>query len=207
MVARRLLIIALVGESALAAIGLIWIWMRQLPFELGDPWIGLAAGLAMALAFGVVNYNLLWHAPDVPLVRGIRELYRDLFRPLFRDLRPADIALISVAAGAGEEILFRGAVQADFGLIVASLLFGAVHIGGSGTIVFGAWAALMGLGLGWLAIATGGLMAPIVAHAVYDAGALAYVRWGSDLPRLREGEPERSREEADNAAPMRRIDE
>ena len=36
----------------------------------------------------------------------------------------------------------------------------------------------MGAALGWLAAATGGLLAPIVAHALYDAAALVHIRWG-----------------------------
>ncbi len=42
----------------------------------------------------------------------------------------------------------------------------------------GVWAACIGGLFGWLMVETGGLLAPIVAHAVYDALALAYVRYG-----------------------------
>ena len=72
------------------------------------------------------------------------------------------------------------AVQAEFGVVPASLLFGAMHIGGSGTVVFGCWVTLCGLALGWLAVWTGGLLAPTVAHVLYDTLALAYIRWADD---------------------------
>jgi uncharacterized protein len=86
--------------------------------------------------------------------------------------------VISVAAGIGEELLFRGAVQAEWGLVLSSILFGAMHISGTGTVAFGAWAAGAGFVLGGLATVTGGLFAPIVAHATYDAIAILQIRWG-----------------------------
>ena len=36
----------------------------------------------------------------------------------------------------------------------------------------------MGFGLGLLAVGTNGLLAPTVAHGVYDAVAIGYLRWG-----------------------------
>ena len=71
-------------------------------------------------------------------------------------------------------------LQPEIGLIPASLVFGALHMGGRGTLAFGCWVAIMGAALGWLGAATGGLLAPIVAHALYDAAALVYIRWGRD---------------------------
>jgi membrane protease YdiL (CAAX protease family) len=42
--------------------------------------------------------------------------------------------------------------------------------------VLGVWAAMAGGVLAGLAIATGGLVAPIVAHAGYDFAALLWIR-------------------------------
>jgi hypothetical protein len=86
------------------------------------------------------------------------------------------MAAVSLAAGLGEELLFRGAVQAEFGVVVASLLFGLAHVGGRDSFVFGVWVAVMGFGLGGLAYVGGGLLAPVVAHVVYDAAAIGYIR-------------------------------
>ena len=68
-------------------------------------------------------------------------------------------------------------MQSEFGMVVASVLFGLAHIGGRSSVVFGLWVVVMGFGLGWLAHATGGLLAPVVAHAAYDAAAISYIRW------------------------------
>ncbi len=168
---------ALVGEALLAVAGLAWIRVRELPLRFGDPLGSVLGGTVVAIGLAVVNLGLLRYGGTLPLVRSVRRLTDTVLRPLFARVGLLEILLISAAAGFGEELLFRGAIQRDWGLLPASLLFGVAHLGGSGTLVFGAWAGVMGLLLGWLARLSGGLLAPIVAHALYDALALAYLRW------------------------------
>ena len=176
MPSKRLVRLALVGESALALVALAWMWMRGLSVVLGPIGLGVTVGIATAVGFAIINYCLLRLAPPVRPVQSIRRLYRSMLRPLFAEVGPADVLVVSVAAGVGEELLFRGVVQQEFGLVPTSLLFGAMHLGGSGTLAFGCWTAVLGLGLGWVAIDTGGLLAPTIAHVLYDAMAIAYVR-------------------------------
>jgi membrane protease YdiL (CAAX protease family) len=178
MVSRRLLLVALAAEGALALVGLAWSWIRHIPLSGGPPLLSAAAGVGVALLLAALYGWLLSVGPDVAPVQAMRRLYHDLLRPVFGTLDLPSIILISAVAGIGEEILFRGVLQQEFGLVVASLVFGAVHVGGRGMVVLGAWAGATGFVLGGLALATGGLIAPIVAHALYDALALAYIRWG-----------------------------
>jgi hypothetical protein len=126
-----------------------------------------------------INYMLLMCGPDVLPLRPIRTLYRTTLRPLFADVRLSDVAVISIAAGIGEELFFRGVLQPEIGLVAASIVFGLVHMGGRGTFAFACWVAVMGLALGMLANVSEGLVAPIVAHSAYDAAAIGYLRWGS----------------------------
>ena len=91
----------------------------------------------------------------------------------------SDVVVISIAAGIGEELFFRGVLQPEIGLVPASIVFGLLHMGGRGTFAFGCWVAVMGLALGMLANISEGLVGPIVAHAAYDAAAIGYLRWGS----------------------------
>ena len=177
MPASRLLVVALAGEGLLAGVGLAWIRLRGLGVGAGDPVTGLGMGFAGAVLLALVNYAVLRLVPPIPPVRAIRRLYRETLRPLFAAVRSLEIAGISLAAGVGEELLFRGAMQSEFGMVVASVLFGLAHIGGRSSVVFGLWVVVMGFGLGWLAHATGGLLAPVVAHAAYDAAAISYIRW------------------------------
>ena len=187
MRSNRLLLLAVVGEGVLALVAVSWMTARGRPVTLGPLGRGLALGLCTAAGFALANFYLLWYAPGVAPVRSIRRLYASVLRPLFADVGPHEVVGISIAAGVGEELLFRGAVQPDVGLLAASLLFGALHIGGGGTVAFGCWAAVLGMALGWLALVTGGLLAPILAHVVYDAVAIAYIRWWAPGPREKLG--------------------
>jgi membrane protease YdiL (CAAX protease family) len=125
-------------------------------------------------------HAVLWRAPDGRLVHSLRRTYREVLRPIFRGVGPPDVLVIAAAAAFGEEILFRAALQPALGLVVTSLVFGLAHVFSRDSIPLGLWAAGAGFVLGWLAIATGGLTAPIVAHGVYDAIALALIRWGPE---------------------------
>lgn len=177
----RILLFAFLGEGALLLVGLLWMLWRGLPLTWGEPVRATAAGLLTAGGLAAVQYVLLRHAPAIAPVRSLRRLYRELLWPLFRASTPLEILAISVLAGVGEELFFRGAMQPTWGLIITSLMFGACHVGGRVTVPLGIWAACTGALLGWLAIVTGGLTAPIVAHATYDALALSYIRWGPML--------------------------
>ncbi len=188
-----LLRLALAGELLLVVVAVGWARYRGLPLNLaGGPWPrDLAVGAAAAAALAIVNHALLCRAPAIRPVRAIRRVYRDLLKPAFAGIGAREVVVISLAAGIGEELLFRGVLQPELGLIPASLIFGVLHTGGRGTLAFGCWVALMGAALGWLAVATGGLLAPIVAHALYDAAALAYIRGGRECAAVagRESRP------------------
>jgi|TARA_B100002003_G_scaffold106584_2_gene99042 membrane protease YdiL (CAAX protease family) len=173
----RLFVVALVGEGLLTVVAVLWIRLRGLAVVAGEPVTGLWLGCGAAAALAFLNYGVLRLAPPIQPVRSIRRLYRETLRPLFAAARPLEIVGVSVAAGVGEELLFRGAVQAEFGLVVASVLFGLAHVGGRSSLVFGVWVAVIGVALGWLAHVAGGLLAPIVAHAAYDTAAISYIRW------------------------------
>lgn len=98
---------------------------------------------------------------------------------LFRDARPGAVMLVSLLAGFGEEMLFRGVVQAGLGelftptigLAVGAVLFGAAHAVSPAYFVI---ASLMGLYLGALYLWTGNLLVPIVVHALYDWIAIRF---------------------------------
>ena len=100
--------------------------------------------------------------------------------PLFAGCTWSDFAAISLIGGFGEELLFRGVVQAGLGhwlgtvpgWVLASVLFGLVHCI---TPAYAVIAALVGAYLGGLWLWSGNLLAPIVTHAVYDFVALAYL--------------------------------
>ena len=178
--ARELTLRVLMSESLFAVGAVIWIYWRELPLSwTAEPWpLAVLAGLAAAVAVFAVALFIFYCAPDVPGVRSLRRVFREM-RPMFSTLRMPHLILISVAAGVGEELFFRGALQTNSNWVVASICFGLAHVGGRDTLMYGVLAMAIGAGLSGLAAATGGLLAPIVAHAVYDAAALAFCRWGN----------------------------
>ena len=90
--------------------------------------------------------------------------------------------MLALGSAVSEEAFFRGAVQREFGVAAASVFFGLLHPLGAAYIV---WATVVGAGLGALAIATGGLIAPIAAHGTYNLLALTYLRRRSTRPDTR----------------------
>jgi len=176
---RRVLAIVALGEAILLVVALALAWGR-VPLAPGPALAGGLWGVLAAVALGAVNLVCLRARANRWPGDSLRRVCRLIVRPLFEHVRVWHIVLISALAGVAEEVLFRGVLQPLIGLTAASVIFGAVHVGGRGFIGYGIWAACIGALFGWLMVETGGLLAPIVAHAVYDALALAYVRFGAD---------------------------
>jgi membrane protease YdiL (CAAX protease family) len=113
-------------------------------------------------------------------LRTVRARVEEAVAKLFPHPTLAELALVSAAAGVGEELLFRGFLQpllaSTIGtlaaLVIASVLFGLAH---AVTRTYALIAGGIGFYLGGLWIVTGNLLAPIVAHAVYDFVALTLV--------------------------------
>lgn len=95
---------------------------------------------------------------------------------------------IAVAAGVGEELFFRGALQPIVGLWVASILFVLVHIrayrwnGLNKRVLLQAISILaVGLALGLVAMYVG-LLAAIIVHSAMDAVGLYAIRRMTSAP-------------------------
>lgn len=164
-------------EGALAPLALAVGWLLGQPalsgfaWKIGDAVIGVAAALPM-LALLVVA--LRW--PIGPLAR-IRRFLDAQVGPVLRNRHWSDLALVSLAAGVGEEMLFRGVFQGALsrwlgpgnGLAIASIVFGLLHPITPTYIVL---AGFMGAYLGGVWLLTGNLLTVMVAHALYDFVAL-----------------------------------
>lgn len=173
--AARLTAVALATQAGLGAVGLLAAGTARVPVRWGfeQPVTGVCAGLVVAAVLAAANYRWL-HAPTGVFTR-VRAAVDEVLVPTFAILSPRQIVVVSLAAGLGEELFFRGWLQAVIGWVPAALAFGLAHVAGARMLAFGVWATGMGLVLGGLALATGGLLAPVTAHACYDVLAFHYL--------------------------------
>lgn len=172
---------ALVVEGGLALVAFVLAWFFTLPLSDNITWTasGFAQGILATLPL-VVSLLLLDRWPLGP-IRGLKVVMQDSILPLFRECSIGELLMISIAAGVGEELLFRGVGQlgierlggsAWLAVAIASALFGLAHPISTTYVVL---AAFIGAYLGGLFVATGNLLVPIVAHAAYDFVALVYL--------------------------------
>jgi membrane protease YdiL (CAAX protease family) len=170
--------IAVEGGLIVLAVLLGWLLDKQ-PFlmfhwNVADALWGIAAAVPMWVLFFVM---LRW--PVGPL-RQIKQFSQEIIRPLFAPCTVIDLLGISVLAGLGEEMLFRGVLQgylaervaAWLAVVLAALLFGLLH---AITATYTVLAALLGIYLGWIYLASDNLLAVALTHALYDFVALLYL--------------------------------
>jgi membrane protease YdiL (CAAX protease family) len=88
-----------------------------------------------------------------------------MLRSVIGMLHPLDALLLALLSSFGEELIFRGVLLPYAGLYGSSFIFGLLHLVPRKRMwVWSVWAVAAGLALGWLAVSTGGLMAPTLAH-------------------------------------------
>lgn len=194
------------------AVAALWLaygrpWSALLPPTPGGwpdwvRWAGWAAAAVISLLLIAQAATLRGNPEGLAAARRQLERIADFLPHTRREL--GVFQLLSLAAGVGEEIVFRGfamawlvAVAAAAGLgggaalwaavIGSSVMFGFAHSyqGAVGVVRTGA----VGLALAGLAVATGGLIAPMLVHSVVDltSGRIAWMA-------LREPAPDESLE-------------
>jgi membrane protease YdiL (CAAX protease family) len=181
---RAVVTLAIAVEGGLVVLAVLLGWLLdkrpfdQFRWDILDALYGLAATLPMLLLFFVM---LRW--PIGPL-RRIKQFSEEVIRPLLAPCTVIDLLGISVLAGLGEEMLFRGVVQGYFAVrigpwpavAIASFLFGLLH---AITATYVVLATLLGVYLGWVyMLCDNNLLAVTLPHAVYDFVALLYLLRG-----------------------------
>lgn len=195
----RMTLIALAFEGGLGALALAIGWLLSHSPAIGmslesesarEQLAAIGWGLAATLPL-LVALALLDRFPIGPL-KSLKEIAHDLIARLFRGASYLQLAVISLAAGFGEELLFRGLVQAGvarliggeigpwIALVIASVLFGVCHWLNT---TYALLAMLAGLYFGLLLMLSGSLWTPIIAHAAYDFIALVYLVRPNNLIR------------------------
>lgn len=152
----------------------------------------LLEGLVLGSCVGAVLAAAMLALSRLPIksVARLQEQMGSRLREFLIQLGPVELVVLSMAAGLGEEILFRGWLQqglftvlgADhsmllgfLGLLSASFLFGLAH---PISPLYVMLATTMGIVLGGIYWMTGNLLCAIVSHAVYDA--IILLKWHFD---------------------------
>gem|GEM_PF-464966 len=153
----------------------VWPAAKLWPVSLGTVLLGVASAIPPLLIMLSVR-RVQW-----PPLRDLTELVDERLVPLFRGLSIWELALLSFAAGWGEELLFRGLVQGEvtdrtnifLGILIASLIFGLVHFLSPAYFVM---AFCVSIYFGWLYWQFSSLWVPILGHAVYDFLMLLFLQ-------------------------------
>ncbi len=119
----------------------------------------------VALVFMQTGLGALWMLVSPESMEAIDRLSKMLLGEFFT---PWGAVMLGLSAGISEELVFRGALQPRFGILVTSILFALVHtqyqLSFALVIVF-----LLGLGLGIVRNRVN-TTASILTHALYNAG-------------------------------------
>lgn len=131
---------------------------------------GVLAGLGAAavIIFFISRPPVSTVLDDYSLFRAIKQIH----------FTPFDRIQVSLFAGTGEELLFRGAIQPVLGIWVTSFIFIAIHgyvsVRSAGHLIFTLLFFALSMLLGIL-YETAGLISAMCAHAVYDGVMLWWV--------------------------------
>lgn len=171
------MVLSLVMEGGMGALAILVGWLVGVPFfqtiHLAPPqwssiiWGTLFALLGAALALGIQRLPF-------EFAGRLREKVEEIANDLLGQCNVPDLIGLSLLAGVGEELLFRGLIQQGLSMVVESqvlviglvaVLFGLLH---SLSVSYIIAAAIASVGLSLLFVFTNDLVSVMVCHAVYD---------------------------------------
>ncbi len=177
----QVLIAMAVTAIILLVVAKVWqslgsVRMLALQFNLNAVLWGL--GLAGAISIASAIVHRLW-----PAYRRSANYYLEL---VIKPLMWPDLIWLGLLPGLSEELLFRGVILPALGLniaavILSSIFFGVLHLSGMQQWPYMIWATIVGVILGFSAIATGNLLVPIVAHVVTNFVSGCWWKWANSL--------------------------
>jgi len=132
----------------------------------------VAAVITYAVGLYLMRFKFFMNA-------SLRKVLQDMHNMLAHLSWPK-ILFVALAAGVGEELLFRGVLQkwlighssVVLGILVASIVFGLMH---AMAFVYFLLTFVIGLLFGYVYHVTDSLMLVMIWHAVYDVFAIAVV--------------------------------
>ncbi|HEY9118199.1 MAG TPA: CPBP family intramembrane glutamic endopeptidase [Marinobacter sp.] len=173
-------LVALVFQGGIGVVGLFLIIVFGIPVY----YVGVSPGIAVfwGVVGSVTTYAVIMMLTRLPgLLRDSLDSQMGQLHRFARDYSWPTLIALSVFAGVGEELLFRGAIQGWLtqhvgdatAIVLASLVFGLVHYL---SFTYFVLATGLGLALGMAYALTDSLVLVMIWHAVYDMIALYCLR-------------------------------
>lgn len=170
---------ACIVEALLTCIYFAWRSIRHveqnLNFEIAD------VSRAALLIAPLLILNAICYGPLRPRYLKFSEIdhFADqVIFPFVERLKFTDTIVLSIAAGIGEELFFRGVLQHELGIVLSSVLFSVLHFGRA--VRTYPWISvlyfLLSAAFGVVFHYTESLPTVILAHAGYDFVLLTYLR-------------------------------
>lgn len=128
-------------------------------------WLQILAGIVI----GVVTAKAGWQIVELPMLHKTKAFFTGLIKPLKLD--NTQIVFISICAGVGEEMFFRGAIQPMLGVWMTAILFvllhGYLNPFNLSLTVYGTYMVLV---IGVLGLMTEyfGILTAMIAHTLID---------------------------------------
>jgi membrane protease YdiL (CAAX protease family) len=177
----KLLVMSIVSANLYLFISLMIIkylhdgWLVEVFTSEFSIWVQAGIGLGTGcLATGVIYFMI--HRDPIAKVLPDYTIFKALSKA---ELTFFDRAQVSLFAGAGEELLFRGAIQPLIGNTFTSIIFIGIHgyfkFKSPGHILFGMIMFGLSFMLGVLSQHVG-LISAMIAHAVYDVIMLQVIQ-------------------------------
>ncbi len=172
--------VALLFQGGIGVVGLVAIVLFGIPVQ--NEGMSLGVATLWGLAGSVVTYGVIMLLTRLPgLLRDSWEAQLEKLHRFACDYSWPVLIALSVFAGVGEELLFRGAIQGwlaqhvhdALAIVAASVLFGLVHYL---SLAYFIMATGLGLVLGTTYALTDSLVLVMVWHGVYDMIALFSLR-------------------------------
>jgi membrane protease YdiL (CAAX protease family) len=136
--------------------------------------------LIIGIGSGVIGSAIIWVAINRPPVSEVLDDFYIIKMVRQSHLTSFDCTQLSLFAGAGEELLFRGAIQPLLGIWITSVIFVGLHgyfkFKSVGHVLFGGIMFGLSVGLGYL-FEYAGLLAAMSAHAAYDVIMLKMISY------------------------------
>ncbi|MBX9670939.1 MAG: CPBP family intramembrane metalloprotease [Candidatus Obscuribacterales bacterium] len=177
--------IVLIVEAVLLFVATIWCQLAHIdlmPLLKLDSWprdlgYGCLIGLSMSTVSLLISLTAKALSSRFSFLNFFTDFVSKTLSPMFAEVNLSDILLIALVSGFCEEVLFRGVVQQQWGLIWASVIFGLFHYTGNRYLFYVFWAGAAGILLGLCVEHFHSLWVPVIAHVFNNFMSIVLIRY------------------------------